>query len=556
MLRKSRFWVLLLVIPLFVVGGCSGARSAQSPKPSPTHSPTQVMLTVMQAVVQRIAGNGAEKAVEPGDPVEIQTNDRVRAEEKGHAFLEFPHQLEVELVRSTEIKLTDIHQGPSGSIEVALRQASGHTFTRAESGQDVHVVINTDYADVTALTNNAQFLVCHVPGILTCVVAANGLVQVGAHGEAVTLKPGEVTYVVPNQPPVAPFCADMGEIRDWWSLMRGSEDTSDLSSMLAGWMNRSCSTPSAPSPATSSALTVATPTVPAAVPTREVATPSVSPSPIASSVPAATTPVASPVQAKVTVSSPSATISSPTAPPVRSSAAPAAPPTPTASPTPAAAALLPSLDAMVKIGKGSYVLGVPEPDSNHVAATAVNLPEFWIDKYEVTNVQYEAFLDKTGATAPATWPGGSFPAGRDMHPAAGLTWDDAAAYCAWAGKRLPSEAEWEAAGRGAGTEPPLYPWGPDPTAGGKTGSLPQRDTYPVGSLEFNQSSSGVHDLVGNVWQWVGEVYSPTPAGSKVLRGGRHGLLQDLAFFQSARPDDDRFTRLAGVRCAADKVAGE
>ena len=262
-------------------------------------------------------------------------------------------------------------------------------------------------------------------------------------------------------------------------------------------------------------------------------------------------------------SSPSVTASLPTTKPVTPTGTPtgtttatAPPQAPTSSSTGVAATSLPVRDDMVKIGKGRYAVGVPAPDANHDASRGVDLPGFWIDKYVVTNVQYKAFLDKTGAAAPPTWPGGAFPAGHELHPVTGLTWDAAAAYCGWEGKRLPSEAEWEAAGRGPGAEPPLYPWGSDPTAGGKTDGLPQRDTYPVGSLAFNQSSSGVYDLVGSVWQWVGEAYSPVPAGFKILRGGRHGLLQDLAYFQPAKPDDDRFTRVAGVRCAADRVAGE
>ncbi len=208
---------------------------------------------------------------------------------------------------------------------------------------------------------------------------------------------------------------------------------------------------------------------------------------------------------------------------------------------------------MVKIPAGAYVVGSASPDDYHAARQQVKLLEFWIDKFEVTNAQYKAFLDATKRAAPASWPDGAIPAGHAGHPAVGLTWDDAAAYCAWANKRLPSEAEWEVAGRGPGADPPLYPWGNDPTAGGQTSALPERDTYAVGSMAFNHSSLGVFDLIGTIWQWVGEPYGPLPDGFKILRGGRYGLLEDLAYRQQARPDDARFTRLAGVRCAADRV---
>jgi formylglycine-generating enzyme required for sulfatase activity len=63
-------------------------------------------------------------------------------------------------------------------------------------------------------------------------------------------------------------------------------------------------------------------------------------------------------------------------------------------------------------------------------------------------------------------------------------------------------------------------------------------------------------MAGNVWEWVGDVYAPVPEGHKILRGGRHGLLRDMAYRQSANPDDNRFVLFAGVRCALDRVAGE
>jgi hypothetical protein len=62
-------------------------------------------------------------------------------------------------------------------------------------------------------------------------------------------------------------------------------------------------------------------------------------------------------------------------------------------------------------------------------------------------------------------------------------------------------------------------------------------------------------MTGSVWQWVGETYAPAPDGYKILRGGRHGLLEDTAFRQPAQPDDERFAHVAGARCATDKVAG-
>ncbi len=209
---------------------------------------------------------------------------------------------------------------------------------------------------------------------------------------------------------------------------------------------------------------------------------------------------------------------------------------------------------MVQIKAGAYTLGGPAADANHVAAHAQNLPGSFIDANLVTYAQYQVFLNATGRPAPAAWAGHTFPAGHEQYPVEGLTFDDARSYCTFVHKRLPGEAEWEAAGRGPGANPPIYPWGADPTAGGQLDQIPATDTYPAGSLAFNKSPLGVFDLAGVVWQWVAPPYAPVADGLQILRGGRHGFLQDLTYRQPARPDDDRFARFAGVRCAADQVA--
>jgi formylglycine-generating enzyme required for sulfatase activity len=178
---------------------------------------------------------------------------------------------------------------------------------------------------------------------------------------------------------------------------------------------------------------------------------------------------------------------------------------------------------------------------------------FWIDAYEVTNGQYAAFVNATGHPAPAGWP---YPAERVNHPVKGVTWHDAVVYCTYLGKRLPAEGEWEIAGRGPGAPPRLYPWGDDPFAGGQIDQLSQTDTHPVGSAPFTASPFGVYDLSGNVREWVGEPYAPVREGTRVIRGGRHGFQQDLAYREVAVPADPSFLPVTGFRCAADKVVGE
>ena len=208
---------------------------------------------------------------------------------------------------------------------------------------------------------------------------------------------------------------------------------------------------------------------------------------------------------------------------------------------------LPSAEGMAEIPSDTYVVGSLAGDDYHSPPKEVLLDRFWIDKYQTTYDQYAQFLTATNGQSQEILGAGN-------QPVRGVTWDQALAYCTWANKRLPTEAEWEAAGRGSGPNPRLYPWGEDPTAGGKVLDLPSQDTYEVGSMPFNQSPFGVYDLASNVWEWVGEPYAETPAGSKILRGGRFGLpILDLAYRLSVLPDDERYVKFAGFRCAADQV---
>lgn len=230
-------------------------------------------------------------------------------------------------------------------------------------------------------------------------------------------------------------------------------------------------------------------------------------------------------------------------------------PTATASPTeapPTVPVVLPVTgaegDGMVEVAGGLYEVGLAPADDYHTTPRTVQLDQFWIDQYQTTNALFEKYLEETGAQPPGVWPG------EPDHPVRGVTWDQASAYCAWMNKRLPDEAEWEAAGRGPGAVPPLYPWGNDASASGQTAGLPDQDTYAVGSLSFNQSPFGVFDMVGNVWEWVGEPYENAQEGFKFLRGGRYGLpVLDLAYRLAVAPDDTRYIKYAGFRCAADEV---
>ena len=209
---------------------------------------------------------------------------------------------------------------------------------------------------------------------------------------------------------------------------------------------------------------------------------------------------------------------------------------------------LPPAAGMVEIAGGSYKVGKSPADEWHVEPQNVTLNNFWIDQYPVTNAQYQLYLEDTEASPPQVWPG------EPTHPVRGLTWDQALAYCQWAKKRLPTEAEWEVSGRGPGPVPQLYPWGNDVSAEGQALRLPDQSTYAVGTQLFNKSPFGVFDMVGNIWEWVGEPYANGQGEYRILRGGRYGIpVLDLAYRLALPADDTRYVQYAGFRCAAEKV---
>ena len=216
---------------------------------------------------------------------------------------------------------------------------------------------------------------------------------------------------------------------------------------------------------------------------------------------------------------------------------------PNTSPSPLAteAPALPEATGMMNIDAGTYEVGKDPENANQSAVQSISLPAFWIDQYQVTNAEFQQFMPE--------W---TIPSGRDLHPVVGVTWEQADAYCQSLGKRLPKEAEWEAAGRGPGENPPLYPWGTDPSDGGNIFDLPN-STYEVGSKDFNISPFQVYDLLYNVYEWVGEPYGSLSAGNHILRGARFSTPYDLAFRLEVSAGNTTDVQYAGFRCAADQV---
>jgi hypothetical protein len=178
----------------------------------------------------------------------------------------------------------------------------------------------------------------------------------------------------------------------------------------------------------------------------------------------------------------------------------------------------------------------------------VTLEAFHLDTFEVTNAEYDAFVQTIGAPGATSWPGGQAPSDKADHPVKGVEYDWADAYCRSLAKRLPTEAEWEAAARG--TEALLYPWGGERSAV----DIDTAGTRPVGS-SGNVGPFGVQDLVGSVWEWVGEPYEGVADGQRIRHGGENGRVRDgSAMRQPVDPANESVVAETGFRCAAVDVS--
>lgn len=237
-------------------------------------------------------------------------------------------------------------------------------------------------------------------------------------------------------------------------------------------------------------------------------------------------------------------------------ALPAATPTLAASPV-ASENLPPAPPGMVYVPGGRFQMGADEGDSYAAPAHEVTVAPFFMDHTEVTNEQYAAFLQATKHPAPPDWQGGTYATGTAQWPIVQVSWEDAKAYAAWAGKRLPTEAEWEFAARSLDGR--LYPWGVQWDASlANTGESNLNHPVAVGSYRQGANPLGIFDLAGNVWEWTdSDVVSykdakVTLAPGKVIRGGAFYAPKERAstVYRGFAPPDKRATGI-GFRCVQD-----
>jgi formylglycine-generating enzyme required for sulfatase activity len=209
-------------------------------------------------------------------------------------------------------------------------------------------------------------------------------------------------------------------------------------------------------------------------------------------------------------------------------------------PTPVVVVIPPG---MVLVPGGEFSMGRDGITDNRLQfekpAHTVTVDPFFMDLTEVTNEQYQKFVDQTGHPPPPIWQGNHFPDGANTLPVTDVTWEDAKAYAQWAGdgKRLPTEAEWEFAARG--TDGRIYPWGPEWLANVSNTKNDQGKMVLVKQFPKGVSKAGLFDMSGNAWEWTDSEFKEYPGGPayappegyknlKVIRGGAYDSPPEFA----------------------------
>lgn len=190
--------------------------------------------------------------------------------------------------------------------------------------------------------------------------------------------------------------------------------------------------------------------------------------------------------------------------------------------TPSAGDILPPVsdtpDGMVLIPAGEFEMGSNQGDANERPVRTVYVDAFYIDIYEVTNAQYKVFVDanpqwqKNNIAAEyhdslylRLWDGNTYPEGKADHPVIYVSWYAVMAYAEWAGKRLPTEAEWEKAARG-GLVGKAYPWGD--TIDATRANYARHINEPIAVGQYPPNGYGLYDMAGNVYEWCLDEYDP------------------------------------------------
>lgn len=214
---------------------------------------------------------------------------------------------------------------------------------------------------------------------------------------------------------------------------------------------------------------------------------------------------------------------------------------------------------MVQVPEGTFTMGSDNPLYNSSPRRLVRLKSFWLDAYEVTNGQYQQFVETKKHRAPTSWQNGTFDPNLKDHPVVGVSWEDAKLYCQFREKRLPTEEEWERAIRG--TKGRQYPWSSPNFSPNFTVTLESgmQGSVNIKAARQDVTPEKIYHLAGNVREYVADIYRPYPGSDevssntgqeRVVRGSSwaHGKYEAMGFFRGRTRPNLAWPDI-GFRCA-------
>ncbi|MGE5603690.1 MAG: hypothetical protein ACM30E_11605, partial [Nitrososphaerales archaeon] len=187
----------VLAMAVMILVGCA---SSLAPVP-PTAAPTEAAVTALVTPVQVNRTNNSVTSLGENQTVVVRLDDRIVVPESGHAMLQVTGGVAADVFRGSELTLADAQSQPGNALFAQLELENGHTRVALQKTSLARVRLETGFGSITTLEPGTEFVVCHDPALLTCLVVIQGEVEALAQGKVVRVKAGEGTYILKGKAP-------------------------------------------------------------------------------------------------------------------------------------------------------------------------------------------------------------------------------------------------------------------------------------------------------------------------------------------------------------------